>query len=61
MKDPAAPHTVARFFQKGPHPYVENLCGDHVKLNGAPFDYHALQDGDKLTVASSVIEVSLLK
>lgn len=61
IKDPAAAHRVARFFQKGPHPYIENLCGDYAKLNGAAFDYHALQDGDKLIVASSVIEVSLLK
>lgn len=61
IKDPSTPHTAAKFFQVGTQAYVENLCGELLKLNGVNFDQHPIQDGDKLTVASSVIEVTLLK
>lgn len=61
IKDPFAPNFVAKFFQLGPHPYIENLCGDLLKLNGENFDQRGLQDGDHLTVASNVIEINVLK
>jgi hypothetical protein len=61
LKDPSAPHRVAKFFQVGAQSYVENMCGDRAKINGAPFDQHRIQNGDRLTVASNVIELSVLK
>jgi hypothetical protein len=61
IKDPSAPSYIARFFQEGNRSYIENLCGERLRLNGEPFEQHALKDGDRLTVASNVIEVNLLK
>ena len=61
IKDPFAPPLIAKFFQVGPQPYVENLCGDRVKINGATFDQHPLKNGDLLSVTTSVIEFNLLK
>lgn len=61
VKDPAAPPQIAKFFQENNQPYIENLCGEQIKLNGELFNKKALQDGDKLTVTSNVIEVNLLK
>ena len=60
IKDPAAPALVAKFFQISDKTYIENLAGDKVLLNGAPFDQHLVASGDKLKVASNVIELSLL-
>lgn len=60
IKDPTAPGEVARFFQIADKIYIENLAGDKVTLNGATFDQHVISSGDKLKVASNVIELSLL-
>lgn len=61
IKDPSVPNKIAKFFQIGDQAYIENLCGDRAKINGAFFDQHPIQNGDRLTIASNVIELSLLK
>jgi hypothetical protein len=61
IKDPTVPPRVAKFFQIGDQTYVENLCGEKALMNGAPFDQHPIKNGDKLTITSNVIELSLLK
>ncbi len=61
LKDPFAPPRVAKFFQVGPQTYIENMCGDRVKINGEAFDQAPLRHGDRLTVGSDVIEITLLK
>ncbi len=61
IKDPSAPNKVARFFQIADQVYIENLCGEKARMNGAAFDQHPLKTGDQLTVTSNVIELSLLK
>lgn len=60
IKDPTAPTQVARFFQIADQIYIENLCGDKATINGQAFDQHPVASGDKLKVASNVIELSLL-
>lgn len=60
IKDPTAPTQVARFFQVSDQTYIENLCGSKATINGQPFDQHPVTSGDKLKVASNVIELSLL-
>ncbi len=61
IRDPSVPNQVAKFFQIGDQSFIENMAGDRVKLNGLCFDQHLIQNGDKLTVASNVIELSILK
>lgn len=60
IKDPTAPTEIAKFFQITDKLYIENLAGSLVSLNGLPFDQHLIASGDKLKVASNVIELSLL-
>jgi hypothetical protein len=61
IKDPMAPNQAAKFFQIGKQAYVENLCGERLKMNGISFDQHPIVNGDRLTVAANVIEINLLK
>lgn len=61
MKDPTVPPRVVRFFQIGDQVYAENLCKDLAKINGASFDQHPVQNGDRLTVTTNIIELSILK
>ncbi|MBC7742778.1 MAG: hypothetical protein H7061_11300 [Bdellovibrionaceae bacterium] len=61
IKDPSVPQRVAKFFQIGDQVYIENLCGDKARINGAVFDQHPIVSGDRLTITSNVIELSLLK
>jgi hypothetical protein len=61
LKDPAVPHRVAKFFQIGDQAYIENLCGDKAKINGDFFDQHPIENGDRLSITSHVIELSILK
>lgn len=61
IKDPSAPARVARFTQIGDQVYIENLCGSKAVLNDKPFDQKPIQNGDCLTIASNVIELSILK
>lgn len=61
IKDPSAPPRVAKFFQIGDQVYIENLCGEKALINDKIFDQHPIASGDRLTVASNVVELSLLK
>lgn len=60
IKDPSVPSQVAKFFQITDQIYIENLAGEKVTLNGAPFDQALVSNGDKLKVGSNVIELSVL-
>ncbi len=61
MKDPVVPPRIARFTQLGDQVYIENLCGHKAMINGLPFDKHPVQNGDRLSIAANVIELSFLK
>lgn len=59
--DPSIPKSVAQFFQVGERCYIENLCGNLATINSNPFDQHPIQDGDRLKINSTIIEMSTIK
>ena len=61
IRDPLVPSRVAKFFQIGEQTYIENLCGERAKINGNYFDQHPVEGGDLLSIASNVIELSVLR
>ena len=61
LKDPQAPKKVGHFFQVADRCYIENLCGERATINSNFFDQHPIQDGDRLKINSTIIELSILK
>ncbi len=61
LKDPQAPRTVGQFFQVGDQCYLENLCGERATINSNFFDQHPIQDGDRLKINSTIIELSIIR
>ncbi len=59
--DPSIPKSAAQFFQVGERCYIENLCGNLATINSNPFDQHPIQDGDRLKIHSTIIEMSMIK
>lgn len=60
LKDPSSPILAVRFLQVGDTIYIENFCANQALINGQHFDQHVIQEGDLLTVSTSVIELSFL-
>ncbi len=61
LVDPSTPKKVAQFFQVADRCYIENLCGERATINSNSFDQHPIQDGDRLKINSTIIELSLIK
>ncbi len=61
VKDPSVPYRFVRFYQIGEKAYIENFCGEKAKINGDFFDHHPILTGDRLSITSNVIELSILK
>lgn len=61
LKDPNSPTLAVKFLQEGDKVVVENFSTNQSLINDNYFDKHFVNNGDRLTVGSSVIELSILK
>lgn len=61
IADPSAPPRVAQLFQENNDIWIENLCGPVALINGFPFEKQLVKNGDRLSITTNVIELSILK
>lgn len=62
LVDPSQPHELLRFSQVGDKVIIENLADDAaVMVNKNSFKQHALNDVDRFSFGSNIVEISLLK